>query len=377
MVGQGSFPPVHDAFELARRLLPGLQRVGVAWNPAETNSRAFATKAREACRTLGPRRCSRPTSTTRRRHRGRQLADRPGRAGDLGGRRQHGHRRRSASVIATAADRAYPRVHHPARRARSRHAVRCRPRLLRGGRQGGCWRPTSSRAPTWRRFRFATCWTSCRRSVGQHDGAEGSAGAVAVCPTRSGPTRPRGLTTRAPHERAAGAPAADRAAAKTWRVDLIQFNQCSTSRKPRRASSTGCASRAWSKAATSYARSQRAGRHGHRERPDRRGGRRRADLLITFSTPTLQAALQRARHVPIVFNYVADPIAAGAGTSDTDHLPNVTGVYLIGGLRRHDGADPASTAEGARLGTVFVPAEVNMVFNRDCSKRRAAKAGLE
>ena len=31
-----------------------------------------------------------------------------------------------------------------------------------------------------------------------------------------------------------------------------------------------------------------------------------------------------------MFNYVADPIAAGAGTSDTAHLPNVTGVYLIG-----------------------------------------------
>ena len=44
-----------------------------------------------------------------------------------------------------------------------------------------------------------------------------------------------------------------------------------------------------------------------------------ADLLITFSTPTLQAALQRAKRLPVVFNYVADPIAAGAGTSDTAH----------------------------------------------------------
>ena len=49
------------------------------------------------------------------------------------------------------------------------------------------------------------------------------------------------------------------------------------------------------------------GRHGHGERPDRRRGRRGADLLITFSTPTLQAALQRAKRMPIVFNYVADP----------------------------------------------------------------------
>ena len=53
-----------------------------------------------------------------------------------------------------------------------------------------------------------------------------------------------------------------------------------------------------------------------------------ADLIVTFSTPTLQAALQRARSVPIVFTYVVDAVAAGAGTSDTDHLPNVTGVYM-------------------------------------------------
>ena len=47
MVGQGSFPPVDKAFQIARRMLPGLQRVGVAWNPAETNSLVFVEKARE------------------------------------------------------------------------------------------------------------------------------------------------------------------------------------------------------------------------------------------------------------------------------------------------------------------------------------------
>ena len=53
-----------------------------------------------------------------------------------------------------------------------------------------------------------------------------------------------------------------------------------------------------------------------------------ADLIVTFSTPTLQAALQRARSVPIVFTYVSSAVAAGAGASDTDHLANVTGVYM-------------------------------------------------
>lgn len=47
LVGQGVFPPVERAFQLARRMLPALTRIGVAWNPAESNSLAFVTKARE------------------------------------------------------------------------------------------------------------------------------------------------------------------------------------------------------------------------------------------------------------------------------------------------------------------------------------------
>lgn len=53
LVGIGSFLPVADSFQIAREMFPGLKRVGVAWNPAEANSRAFTEKAREACKTMG------------------------------------------------------------------------------------------------------------------------------------------------------------------------------------------------------------------------------------------------------------------------------------------------------------------------------------
>jgi putative tryptophan/tyrosine transport system substrate-binding protein len=53
LVGYGSFLPVQDAFAIAREMLPGLKRVGVAWNPAEANSRAFVEKAREYCQKVG------------------------------------------------------------------------------------------------------------------------------------------------------------------------------------------------------------------------------------------------------------------------------------------------------------------------------------
>lgn len=53
LVGYGSFLPVQEAFKIAREMNPGLKRVGVAWNPAEANSRAFVEKAREACQQMG------------------------------------------------------------------------------------------------------------------------------------------------------------------------------------------------------------------------------------------------------------------------------------------------------------------------------------
>ena len=103
----------------------------------------------------------------------------------------------------------------------------------------------------------------------------------------------------------------------------------------------------------------------------------RADLILTFSTPTLQAAMQRTKSIPIVFNYVADPVAAGAATSDTQHADNVTGVYLIGA---YAGMLPLIKAvrPGVRtLGTVYVPAEVNMVSQLAGLRRAGQDAGLE
>ncbi len=53
LVGQGIMAPVDESFALARQCLPSLQRVGVAWNPAESNSLVFTEKAREAATRLG------------------------------------------------------------------------------------------------------------------------------------------------------------------------------------------------------------------------------------------------------------------------------------------------------------------------------------
>jgi ABC-type uncharacterized transport system substrate-binding protein len=50
------------------------------------------------------------------------------------------------------------------------------------------------------------------------------------------------------------------------------------------------------------------------------------DLIVPLTTPCLAAAASMVKTKPVVFAVVYDPIAAGAGTSRTDHLPNITGV---------------------------------------------------
>ena len=53
LTGIGSFDPVEDVFDLARRLCPELRKVGVVWNPAEACSQACLAKARPRCQKLG------------------------------------------------------------------------------------------------------------------------------------------------------------------------------------------------------------------------------------------------------------------------------------------------------------------------------------
>lgn len=53
LVGIGSLISAEEAFRNARAMFPGLKTVGVAWNPAEANSRAFTENARQACQAMG------------------------------------------------------------------------------------------------------------------------------------------------------------------------------------------------------------------------------------------------------------------------------------------------------------------------------------
>ncbi len=102
-----------------------------------------------------------------------------------------------------------------------------------------------------------------------------------------------------------------------------------------------------------------------------------ADMLITFSTPTLQAALRRAQNVPVVYNYVSSGLKAGAGKSNTDHAPNVTGVSLLPANDEALALIKANFPSIHRLGTLYCPAETNMVNAKIALDESAKRAGFE
>ena len=102
-----------------------------------------------------------------------------------------------------------------------------------------------------------------------------------------------------------------------------------------------------------------------------------ADMLITFSTPTLQAALRRAQNVPVVYNYIASGLKAGAGKSNTDHAPNVTGVSLLPANDEALSILKTHFPAIRRLGTLYCPAETNMVYAKNQLDETAKRAGFE
>jgi ABC-type uncharacterized transport system substrate-binding protein len=101
------------------------------------------------------------------------------------------------------------------------------------------------------------------------------------------------------------------------------------------------------------------------------------DLLIASTTPALQGALRRGRGRPLVFTLVANPVVAGAGKSDTDHLPFVTGSYVQAPFAEGLEALKACIPGTKRIGTLYVPGEVNSVFYKEQLLAAAGKFNIE
>ncbi len=99
----------------------------------------------------------------------------------------------------------------------------------------------------------------------------------------------------------------------------------------------------------------------------------RVDVVVTISTNCTQAAIRKIQNKPIVFATVANPFIIGAGRSDTDHLPNVTGVYGAVPMERMVELTRMIRPGKIKIGSIWDPAQVNSVFNVNRLKAELAK----
>jgi ABC-type uncharacterized transport system substrate-binding protein len=91
----------------------------------------------------------------------------------------------------------------------------------------------------------------------------------------------------------------------------------------------------------------------------------KADMILTVSTQALQAATARAKGIPVAFTMVANPFSAGVAKSDKDHLPNVTGAYGSADAKAMMPLIKEVLPQARTFGTLYSPGEVNSVYNHD------------
>jgi ABC-type uncharacterized transport system substrate-binding protein len=87
------------------------------------------------------------------------------------------------------------------------------------------------------------------------------------------------------------------------------------------------------------------------------------DIIVPISTACTQAAVNKVKDRPVVFTVVANPFIIGAGKTETDHAPNVTGVYGWAPMDKAMEIVRRIVPGKLRIGSIWDPAHANSVFN--------------
>ena len=381
VVGIGSFIPVAPVFRLAKELFPGLESVGVAWNPAESNSEAFTVEARKVCAQLGIELLEANVDNSAGVFEAaNSLVARGAQALWLGG--DNTIAAAAGSVLATAKKARIPAFS-----------------ITTGNAEGGAL------------FEFGADFYELGRATGALAAKILRGADPAMIPViNSVPQRllvnetalkglkdpwrlPEEVLGRADavidetgiHERSGARASAAQGSggvsvrlAKKWKLSMISYVESPAPEEAEKGVMDGLREaglvenrdyqirvlNAQGDVATASSLVDAALTEG-------------TELLIAVTTPILQASLRRARSIPIVFTLVANPILAGAGRSDRDHLPNVTGVYVVSPFEEMMPVLRECLPAVRRVGTLFAPSEVNSVFYKDRLVDAARKAGIE
>jgi ABC-type uncharacterized transport system substrate-binding protein len=107
----------------------------------------------------------------------------------------------------------------------------------------------------------------------------------------------------------------------------------------------------------------------------------KAKVIVTLQDATLQVAVRRVKDTPVVFDLLSDPFAVGAGTSDSSHLANMTGVYAPGfgdpEQERRVALIQRTVPKAKKLGILFSPDEALSVTLKDKMTTAAKKVGFQ
>lgn len=104
----------------------------------------------------------------------------------------------------------------------------------------------------------------------------------------------------------------------------------------------------------------------------------KADLLLAVTTPVLQASVRfMPKDIPVVFTAVGDAVAAGVCKSDTDHLPNLTGVTTRSPFEGMARLLHETMPDLKRVGTLYTPSEINSEVYLEFLKKALAPYNIE
>jgi ABC-type uncharacterized transport system substrate-binding protein len=366
LAGYGTMQPVAQAFQLARRLLPGLRRVGVVWNPAESNSEAQLTLARAGCAQLSIELLEANADNT--------------------------------AAVMEAASSLVARDVQAIWAPGDVTVLAAIDSLVGAARTGRVPVFTSipGNAPFGTLFDLGADYHEVGRLAGVLAAQVLQGTDPATVPVQN--VMPETLLVnraalaglkdpwQLPDDvlrtaQLVGAPTPAKgpaALARTWNVNILEYVNVLDVEEGEQGIRAGL-----TEAGLVEGRDYRLTvRNAQGDMPtlsalvDAAVGDA-ADMLITLSTPTLQAALQRGRGLPIVFTFVADAIAAGAGRSNEDHLANVTGVPTTAAYEELLALVRECLPSARRLGTLYVPSEVNSVYNKDQVAAVAPRHGFE
>jgi ABC-type uncharacterized transport system substrate-binding protein len=363
LVGVGTFQPVERAIRLARQIHPALGRIGTVWNPGESNSEACLKKARATCKELGIDLIeANAGSTSEVPEAVRSVLARDAQALWVGG-----------DIVAIASMGAIVSAAH--------------------GAKVPVFTNDPSDAARGALFGVGASYQQVGIAVGEMAGkilkgaAPNQFGVQNLVPEVLAVnervakdlgtwTLPDDVLAQA---RATTRPAPDAPARSTpWKIRVVRYNDAQFSADTFRGVLDGlkkqnlqdgrdfnlrCLNAQGDMTTlTSIMTSIRA------EEPD---------LVFVISTPALQAALRQLGHLPIVFVSVGDGVRSGAGSSETDHLPNVTGITTRSPFEAMARLIKESVPGVHAVGTLFTPSEINSELYRGWFAEALKKEGLE